>query len=136
MPVGGDDTDGVMVEFATWPTLSVTWYRMAVAAPVKVASGVKVTTPVEGFTEYVPCPATTTVVSSQFGGDSAGDTAHKRTLDGTRLAPALAVSLARGVMVCGVLKAPELVLGAAVGAPTTVGVYVEENVRLRMSLAW
>ena len=43
-------TVGVMVEFATCPAESLTWYLMAVAVPKNVARGVNVTTP-EAFTE-------------------------------------------------------------------------------------
>ena len=42
----GAVTVGVIVEMDFWPSASATTYSIGVAVPVKVASGVKVTTPV------------------------------------------------------------------------------------------
>jgi hypothetical protein len=66
--VRGALTVGVMVVFATWPSVSETWYLTAVAVPLNVGNGSKVTVPF-AFTVYVPWLATVNVVCEQLLGD-------------------------------------------------------------------
>jgi hypothetical protein len=61
----GIETVGVMVALVTWPVESATTYFTAVAVPLNVGSGSKVTVPF-AFTVYVPSPATVNVVRLQL----------------------------------------------------------------------
>ena len=59
--VGGGGTTGVSVEVAVCPVASVTRYVTGVFVPgVAPADAANVTTPVDVFTVYVPCPEITT----------------------------------------------------------------------------
>jgi hypothetical protein len=61
----GIETVGVIVAPVTWPVESATTYFTAVAVPLNVGSGSKVTVPF-AFTVYVPSPATVNVVRLQL----------------------------------------------------------------------
>ena len=66
---GGGVTLGVIVAFTYWPRSSTAWYLTAVAVPVNVGSGSKVTVPF-ALIEYVPWFSTTSVVTEQVFGVS------------------------------------------------------------------
>jgi hypothetical protein len=67
--VGAGMTVGVYVDELTVGLVSETWYVTGVAVPENVESGVKVMTPVDVFTVYVPWLAIVTVVAVQLGDD-------------------------------------------------------------------
>jgi hypothetical protein len=96
--------------------------------------GAKVTEPL-ALTVYVPS-AFVKVVPVQFGDTC--DPVHSFTLDGDSAVDGSEVSLPRMAIVCETPNAPVDVLFEAVGAATTVGVYVEETVRgvERLSETW
>ncbi|BDU10232.1 hypothetical protein AINA4_01530 [Aurantimicrobium sp. INA4] len=80
----GGVTAAVYVPVAFWFNESVTEYVTAAAVPVKEASGVNVTEPVESTT-YVPTPATVNDVWEQFGAVSLGP--HNFTLEEVNVVP-------------------------------------------------
>lgn len=126
--IGGAGTTGVNVEVAVWPKMSTTMYSTAVCAPwVTVASATNITTPVDAFKVYVPCPAMVTMPSaSQVAGDDPGVIRHVE--EGTSPTPDVARPLAP-VMVVNVAVPPGITAfesGVATGnaGKETVGVIV------------
>ena len=104
---GGGRTVGVYVELAYWFSESWIWYDSAGGVPLKLATGVNVTTP-EEFTTYVPTFATVTVVPAatvQLFGVWAGVVVglHRRILLAEIVAPAAAESLVKMFFVWAVL---------------------------------
>jgi hypothetical protein len=104
--VGAPTTEAAYVEADACAVFDVTWYVNGVAAPWKgpvhdapvgvsnAEHGVKVTTPVVVFSEYVPSPETERDVAVQFGGVSPDEQSLREPAD--RVCPAALVkSLAR-----------------------------------------
>ena len=66
--------------------------------PVNEAFGVKVTTPVDVFTEYEPS-AVVRVVCEHEGGVCVGDTPQNRTVEAVNVEPLAALSLLKTLIV-------------------------------------
>jgi hypothetical protein len=110
--VGGASVVKVTVLLALVPRESATEY-VSVDVPTKPASPVKVTTPVDVFTEYDPSPVTARDVAVQFGAVSLEP--HKRTDDAVIVAPDAPVSFDAGFIVIAIAVPPDAVSARAVG---------------------
>ena len=110
--VGGASVVNEMVLLAFVPRESATEY-VTVEVPTKPALPVKVTTPVDVFTEYDPSPVTLRVSAVQFGAVSPEP--HKRTDDAVIVAPDDPVSLVEGFFVMAIAVPPDAVSARAVG---------------------
>jgi hypothetical protein len=110
--VGGASVVKERVLFAFVPRESATEY-VTVDVPTKPASPVKVTTPVDVFTEYAPSPVTFNVSAVQFGAISPEP--HKRTDDAAIVAPDDPVSFVAGFIVIAIAVPPDAVSARAVG---------------------
>ena len=119
--VSGADTEAVIVEYAFWPTESLTPYLIAVAVPVKLGNGLNDTVP-SAFTMYVPSPVTSSVVAVHA--TSAVPVRQILTLDATSVAPLAATLFDSGEIVCVTSHAPGFVSGDTVGGTGTDGVNV------------
>jgi hypothetical protein len=110
--VGGASVVNEMVLLAFVPRESATEY-VTVEVPTKPALPVKVTTPVDVFTEYAPSPVTLRVSAVQFGAVSPEP--HKRTDDAAIVAPDDPVSLVAGFFVMAIAVPPDAESARAVG---------------------
>jgi hypothetical protein len=110
--VGGASVVKEIVLLAFVPRVSATEY-VTVDVPINPVSPVKVTTPVEVFTEYVPSPLAVNEVAVQFGAISPEP--HKRTDDAAIVAPDAPVSLVAGFFVIAIAVPPDAVSARAVG---------------------
>ena len=110
--VGGASVVNAIVLLAFVPRVSATEY-VIVDVPTKPASPVKVTTPVEVFTEYEPSPAIERDVPVQFGATSPEP--HKRTDDAVIVAPDAPVSFVVGFFAMAIATPPDAVSARAVG---------------------
>ena len=110
--MGGASVVNAIVLLAFVPRVSATEY-VTVDVPTKPASPVKVTTPVEVFTEYEPSPVTEREVPVQFGAVSL--TPHRRTDDAEIVAPDTPVSFVIGFFVMAIATPPDAVSARAVG---------------------
>ena len=110
--VGGASVVNAIVLLAFVPRVSATEY-VTVEVPTKPASPVKVTTPVEVFTEYEPSPVMEREVPVQFGAVSLAP--HKRTDDAEIVAPDAPVSFVVGFFVMAIATPPDATSARAVG---------------------
>jgi hypothetical protein len=110
--VGGASVVKEIVLLAFVPRVSATEY-VTVDVPTKPATPVKVTTPVEVFTEYAPSPVTLSVSAVQFGAVSLEP--HKRTDVAAIVAPDDPVSFVAGFFVMAIAVPPDAVSARAVG---------------------
>jgi hypothetical protein len=136
---GGAVTVGVIDAITRCPSESAAAYLIgAVTTPVNDALGVNVTTPVEVFNEYDPSTVVTVDVPVHDDA-SVVKPAQIPIVDannGYDVPPTeLVVSLASGEIACAVFHAPVDGSATATGTGTTVGVIVDDAVRLSESVA-
>ena len=104
-------TETDIVPAAFWPTTSDTEYVNAPAVPTKLATGSKVTSPVDRLTLHTPLPSSVIVVFVQFGDTSVPP--HKKSEPMSNPVP---VSLVSGLNTIWPVFSPEAESAPAVGA--------------------